>query len=615
MKRKLIAMALSAVLLVSVCGDMNVATAFAASQATETSAANDQLAAISGLEELGHMEQTEDGIQFVEEDESLQEVQEPAQESALFSTKSVISSAEAQASFSLVEEGYIPAVRNQKNSNNCWAYGAMASLESNLLLTGEAKKETLNLSENHLTWFTYKGKNGSAKSRYAGKDTFQMPQTGKPYQEGGNRWLSTATLARWYGAVDQSRAASASSLSQKLQVTSDLHLENADFLPSPKTTSGRKTIKRYLATKGAVTINYYHQESLLKKKDGKYVYCCSTDQVANHEVTIVGWDDSVSAGGKSGAWIARNSYGTSWGDGGYFYLSYYDNNLCNPTFYEAESRKYKKGGSHDYSGIYQYDGVGTGDAEFARKKSIAAANRYKARRNELVRAVGTYTGAANSTVTISIYVNPSPGKPASGKKACSVSFEVPYAGYHTLELKKPVGVPKGCEFSVVVKTSYKSGGKRNYFLPVETQVMRKNLLVSIDCSKGQSYMKLGKRWEDVTNIKPISIGSKKKCKIGNALAKALTTGSGSKKQMIRAKAKYVKKVGSKAFSLQAKRTRGEGMLLYKSSNRNVATVSPSGKVRIKGTGKAIISIMAAPSEDYKAAVKKVTIIVKPKKAH
>lgn len=611
MKKQSIAIMLGIVLLASAFGGMGTASVSAASKTAGTAADKDRNAAISGLQELGHMKKTEDGIQFVGKDESLLEVQEPI----LISTKSNATSSEAKKSFSLVEEGAIPAVRNQKNSNTCWAYGAMASLESNLLLTGQAKKGQMDLSENHLAWFTYKGKNGSAKSRYAGKDTFKMPQTGKPYQEGGNRWLSAATLARWYGAVDQSRANSASPLSGKLQTTSDIHLKNVDFLPNPKTADGRRTLKRYLSTKGAVTVNYYHQESLLKKKNGTYVYCCGTDRIPNHEVTIVGWNDTISAGEKSGAWIARNSYGTGWGDGGYFYLSYYDHNLCNPTFYEAESRKYKKGGSHDYSGIYQYDGVGAGDAEFSRRKPVSAANRYQARRNELVRAIGTYTGTANSTVKISIYINPSPGNPASGKKACSASFKVPYAGYHTLELKKPVGIPKGCDFAIVAKTCYKAKGKQHYFLPVETQMIQKKSTVSIDCGKGQSYVKMGKRWEDAVNVKPFSGGSASKYKIGNALVKAFTTGTGSKKQSIQAKARHEKREGDKAFSLHAKRTKGKGMLLYKSSNRNVATVSASGNVQIKGSGKAVISIMAAPSETYRSTVKKVTVIVKPKQSH
>lgn len=40
----------------------------------------------------------------------------------------------------------------------------------------------------------------------------------------------------------------------------------------------------------------------------------------NHGVLIVGWDDSQCGG--QGAWICKNSWGTGWGDDGFFYIKY-----------------------------------------------------------------------------------------------------------------------------------------------------------------------------------------------------------------------------------------------------------------------------------------------------
>ena len=76
------------------------------------------------------------------------------------------------------------------------------------------------------------------------------------------------------------------------------------------------------------------------------------------------------------------------------------------------------------------------------------------------------------------------------------------------------------------------------------------------------------------------------------------------------KTKYTVARGSKPFKLKAK-TNGDGTLKYKSSNTKVATVNSKGKVTIRGTGKATITVYAAAtSMCKKSAAKKVTIRVK-----
>lgn len=73
---------------------------------------------------------------------------------------------------------------------------------------------------------------------------------------------------------------------------------------------------------------------------------------------------------------------------------------------------------------------------------------------------------------------------------------------------------------------------------------------------------------------------------------------------------YKKTTASKAFKLNAK---ANTKLTYKSSNTKVATVDKNGKVTIKGKGKAVITVSAAATSEYRTATKKVTIQVTAKK--
>lgn len=564
----------------------------------------------SGLEKTGEMKVQEGDVYFEKKDESL--LQPKRSGSAKAGKKAALSS------FSLVKEGRASKVRNQGSSDNCWSYGALASLESSLITAGNAGN-TLDLSENHLTWFSYKGANTAAKSLYAGKDTF-VCQGSSPYRGGGNRAMSTATLARWFGATDQSKAKSPSALSSGLRTISDIHLKNADYLPSPRTSAGRAAIKQYLTAKGAVDISYYDDDRYMKKSKSAY-YCSKAGSIANHEVAIVGWDDHyskgnfVSAPSGNGAWIVKNSWGTSWGKDGYFYLSYYDKSIEEPTFFEAENQVYQKeAGQHTYSGIYQYDGVGPGDAEFGMTSKLSAANRYTARRDELIQAVGTYTTAADSTVQVSIYINPSSSNPESGVKKFSKSFSLPYAGYHTLDLGQSIGVPKGYAFSVVIATSYTSKGIKWYFLPIETQMTNYQVISSIDVSKGQSFIYMGGKWQDAAKMAKIQSGNER-YKAGNALAKVFTVKAGSSAQAVSVQNTAVKAVmGDSPVSINAVRTQGTGSLVYKSSDTKVASVTGTGKITFKGPGRAVITAAAAPNDSCKSASAKTEVTVLPKKA-
>lgn len=90
-------------------------------------------------------------------------------------------------------------------------------------------------------------------------------------------------------------------------------------------------------------------------------------------------------------------------------------------------------------------------------------------------------------------------------------------------------------------------------------------------------------------------------------------GTGKSSQSIQTKKSiYTVTYGTKPFSLSAK-TSGNGKLTYTSSNPKAAKVSSGGKVTIKNYGSATITIKAAETAKFKAASKKVTVKIIPKK--
>ncbi|WP_147272880.1 lectin like domain-containing protein [Gordonibacter sp. 28C] len=117
------------------------------------------------------------------------------------------STATLPSSYDLRAEGKLPAVRDQGVYSTCWAFAALASLESNRIAQGRADG-SIDLSEASLAMLTYQHRalhdgDASTLDRYtvSSKDE-GLGALG--LLTGGTWGHAVSTLARWQGAADES---------------------------------------------------------------------------------------------------------------------------------------------------------------------------------------------------------------------------------------------------------------------------------------------------------------------------------------------------------------------------------------------------------------------------
>ena len=348
--------------------------------------------------------------------------------------------------------GYITPIRNQGNYGTCWAHGAIASCEAYMIKhgvkvgTGSAATTSLNLSESHLAWFGYTDAYDAL-----GMLTGDKTKAASDYRDrGGFGEIPSYTLMRWEGLASESTSGLAYSSMPKNGLSSSLayqvnvaHVQDCVWIP----TSDRTAVKEAIMEYGAGTFGYYADDNY-EQNDGSYYY--PSNESSNHDVTVVGWDDNYSKSKFSpqpsgnGAWIIKNSWGTSYGTNGYYYISYYDVPSNNDTCYF-----YKVEDVDNYDNNYQYDGTTNFNNYMQLKRNGSVANVFTANGTETLEAVAFCNWDAGMSYKCDIYKNPTSTNPTSGTLVSTKSGTFEYAGYHTVELDTTVSLSAGDRFSVV----------------------------------------------------------------------------------------------------------------------------------------------------------------------
>ena len=321
--------------------------------------------------------------------------------------------------YDLRAHGRVTRVGLQDHYGTCWIFAAVGSLES-CLLPGAR----LDLSENHMADFQ------GSRLRFEGR----APST-----------ISTAYVARWEGPVLERDDPYPRPGSSREGIPAARHVQEVLFLPPHGSPSANDAIKWAVMRYGAVDASMAYEQSGFNGATSAY-YSRGTD--LDHHVCVVGWDDAYPAGRflrrppGPGAFLIKNSWGTSYGHGGYFWISYYDRSFGTTlTVFDGVSP------ATDHDAIYQHDALGWSRGIGFGSRTAWFAARYTSGGDGSVTAASFYT--ANPGATYEVRVAPSLAEVAASPVAGSGTLEV--GGYHTVSLTAPAPVAAGADFVVAVR--------------------------------------------------------------------------------------------------------------------------------------------------------------------
>lgn len=377
----------------------------------------------------------------------------------------VPTSAPLPTAFDLRGEHRVSPVKDQGRYYTCQSFATCSALESVLLPWEPCDFSEWHIAKNH----------------------------GFDIGEGGNMQMNTAYMTRWNGPVNEADAPYGGPGSYP-SAKPARHLQQVLFVPPRNGPLDNDTIKWFIMNYGALyTSIYIHFDYFAL---GGITYYYPYAHAPNHGVAVVGWLDDYPAANfrrrppGDGAFIVKNSWGTSFGDGGYMYISYYDPNIqVEATFNGLEE-------VYNYGTNYQHDFYGFTFPFGGDTTSLWGANVFTAVNDEPLAAVGLYLTEPGARVSITVYRRLRDGSPLSGEATATAGIQAVYAGYHTIPLNTAVPLNAGERFSVVV---HWENPQYLFPLPVEAPIPRYSSRAQ--AAAGESFVSRdGLAWTDLTTM-------------------------------------------------------------------------------------------------------------------
>lgn len=419
-------------------------------------------------------------------------------------------------------------IKNQKSTNECWAFATTSMIETNVTKT---RNKQIELSPRHMDYATSKtfldGTNKKGYNREVGFGNFSISlgyctsgsgpvlETDMPFEDNENKVnLSQIDKKPVLKVENYVRFAD---ILKKYDADGNMKYTNGgtNVYTESQVLGVRNLIKEHIKNYGAVgaftclggDITKNLNIDKVKNEESQFIsyYNNDSNKMYDHAITIIGWNDDYSKENfndnckpkNDGAYIVLNSSGGTNDVLSLMMVSYED------VYIEYGNYGIMSTTDIDYNNIYQYDEYGynvplalTNSQTGKKVGSGYIANifsRNASDKDEYLNEVSIYVA---TTSNVDVYVNTENDDKTKITKVASAGILEP--GYHTIKLATPLKLT-GSKFVVAAKLTADEVN-----IPTETNLLSNNgkstFWDNVTSQAGQSFISLdGENWTDINN--------------------------------------------------------------------------------------------------------------------